>query len=78
MTPTAAMAYRSSVTNVRALMDALRDAMRVDENAFHASGATDWGYAGSMEHVEELVREALGFLKGNDASTMRTDEVIAA
>jgi hypothetical protein len=62
---TAAEAYRARRSDVETLLDMLRE-----EVAHHAEYAAteprDWGFAGDLGHVRDLLVEALAFLAQQD------------
>ena len=73
----AAAALADHMINVRNLVAELDRVLAKESTDFQAQGATDLGYTGSMEHAEELIREAVAFLKGIP-DERDTDKVIAA
>ena len=62
---TAAEAYRSRRLDVEKLLDMLREEV-AHHAEFAATEPRDWGFAGDLGHVRDLLVEALAFLAQQD------------
>jgi len=61
MTATAADTYAARHAEALALIDSLRD--MIEDMPEPESDDINWGHAGSMGHINEQLREMLGFVE---------------
>ena len=62
---TAAEVYRARCSDVERLLDMLREEV-AHHAEFAATEPRDWGFAGDLGHVRDLLLEALAFLAQQD------------
>ncbi len=59
---TAASAYREHRSSARQIMNDINEKLAMYDVKQRKSNQRDWGYAGTMEHVAELLKEVSDFL----------------
>jgi hypothetical protein len=57
--------YRTREKNIRHLLRKIENQLDKDSAAFDISGGKDYGYAGSLGHVQESLENIHAFLTGN-------------